>query len=606
MQGSTQLKRWTISPAHPAAEDLAQRLKISPLVAQALLTRGMTEPDDCHAFLSPTLKLLHEPSLLPNAVRAAERIAKAVRDRQKIVIYGDYDVDGITATTILWHALTLLGAQVSYYIPHRIDEGYGLNPQAVGQIIEGGAQLIITVDCGVTAMESARVAAERGVDLIITDHHQWHEGEFPDCFAIVHPRLPSSTPSPGTPAFDSEAQARRGEGRGGGDCSYPNPHLCGAGVAFKLAWQIGLAVNGSMRVSNEFRDFLVEATALAALGTIADVVPLVGENRALAHFGLLGLKSSKLTGIKALIASAALTGQNLDSFHVGFLLAPRLNACGRMGHAALAVRMLTDAPAAEAMEIAVYLEEQNRARQALERKILEDALHRLEESKFSSETHRAIVIGSDTWHAGVIGIVAARLVERFCVPTVLIALDAENGQGSARSINGFHLANALAACSDHLIAHGGHEMAAGLKVKRENLSAFQQAFGDYAMKNVNAEMMTPEIKLEAQAMVGQMTSALVSDLHRLGPFGHGNRKPLFCFRDVQVAAVPRVVGKTGEHLQLMIRQGNARVKCIAFRQAALAGRLTPGTSIELAAEPMINEFNGYRSVELEVKDLKIT
>ncbi|HUB25652.1 MAG TPA: single-stranded-DNA-specific exonuclease RecJ [Tepidisphaeraceae bacterium] len=583
MQGSTQPKRWTISPDRPEAADLAHRLKVSPLVAQALLSRGLTETGDCQAFLSPNLKMLHEPAALPGVVIAAERIAAAVRDRRKIVIYGDYDVDGITAASILWHALKILGAQVDYYIPHRIDEGYGLNPQAVGQIIDQGAQLIVTVDCGVTAIESARVAAERGVELIITDHHQWHDGQLPQAAAIVHPRLSAD----GAP-------------------TYPNPNLCGAGVAFKLAWQIALCMGGAARVSGEFRDFLIEATALAALGTIADVVPLTGENRVLAHFGLCGLKSSKLIGIKALISSAGLTGQNLDSFHVGFLLAPRLNACGRMGHARKAVRMLTDAPADEAMQIAVYLEEQNRLRQNLEKQILADVLERIESDGFSPQRDRAIVVGADAWHAGVIGIVAARIVERYCRPTVLVAFDPDQGQGSARSIPGFHLANAFAACSGHLISHGGHEMAAGLKVKRENFESFRRDFGDYARQHVDDAMLTPEIKLEAEAGLGQMTEALVSDLHRLGPFGHGNRKPLFCFRDVQVAAPPRVVGRAGEHLQIMIRQGNARAKCIAFRQANLVNRLNPGTSIELAAEPTINEFNGYRSVELDVKDLRFT
>jgi single-stranded-DNA-specific exonuclease len=582
MQGSNHLKRWTISPDQPGAADLAQRLKISPLVARALLSRGMTEADDCRAFLSPNLKMLHEPSALPGAVAAAERIASAVREKRKIVIYGDYDVDGITSTTILWHALKILGAQVDYYIPHRIEEGYGLNPQAVGQIIDQGAKLIVTVDCGVTAIESARLAAERGVELVITDHHDWHEGELPQCAAIVHPRLSVN-----------------------GAAAYPNPNLCGAGVAFKLAWQIALCFHTGGRVSSDFREFLIEATALAALGTIADVVPLTGENRVLAHFGLSGLKNSRLIGIKALIASAALTGQNLDSFHVGFLLAPRLNACGRMGHARKAVRMLTDAPAPEAMEIAVYLEEQNRLRQALEKKILEDALARIEAEKNSPLGERAVVIGADGWHAGVIGIVAARIVERFCRPAVLVAFDQEYGQGSARSIPGFHLANAFAACSQQLISHGGHEMAAGLKMKRENFDAFRAAFAEYASQHIDDAMMTPEIKLEAEAGLGQMTEALVGDLHRLGPFGHGNRKPLFCFRDVQVAAPPRVVGRTGEHLQIMIRQGGARAKCIAFRQASLVSQLAAGTTIELAAEPTINEFNGYRSVELDVKDLRI-
>jgi single-stranded-DNA-specific exonuclease len=419
-------KRWNLAPPDPAASELAGALKISPLVAQIMLNRGVHEAQDCRDFLRPNLKCLHDPFLIPNLRKAAERIAQAIRDKQKIVIYGDYDVDGITATSILWHAIKTLGGTGEFYIPHRIEEGYGLNSEAIEHICRDGAQLIITVDCGITAIKPAKIARDRGVDLIITDHHEWHGGiadcgflnaeckaaeglptadsashqqsaisnqqfptpgshpssnqqsaisnqqfpdsaphpcsnqqsaisnqqfpTLPDSYAIVHPRLPSDGPP------------------------YPNPHLCGAGVAFKLAWGIGLAMSGANRVSEPFRNFLIEATALAALGTIADVVPLVGENRILAHFGLSGLKASKLVGIRALIESASLTGQKLDSFHVGFLLAPRLNACGRMGHARLAVEMLTTEDLVKATEIATYLEQQNRQRQAIEKNILDQAL----------------------------------------------------------------------------------------------------------------------------------------------------------------------------------------------------------------------------------------
>src|SRR3954454_20537365 len=331
-------KRWTISPQDAdRARQLAARLNTHSLLAQILENRGISDPDECQEFLRPTPKGLADPSQIPNLKYAAERIARAIRDKEKIVIYGDYDVDGITATAILWHAIRVMGGEVDYYIPHRIEEGYGLNAEALVQLCEGGAKLIISVDCGITAVEQAKAVCERGIDLIITDHHEWHceeaSGEertpvLPQCYTVVHPRLPGST--------------------------YPNPHLCGAGVAFKLAWGIGLAVSGAEKVSAEFRAFLVEATALAALGTIADVVPLIGENRILAHWGLGGLKQSQLHGIQALIASAGLTGQQLDSYHVGFLLAPRLNACGRMGHAREAVEMLTKADAARAGEIAVY------------------------------------------------------------------------------------------------------------------------------------------------------------------------------------------------------------------------------------------------------------
>ncbi|MDB5298614.1 MAG: recJ, partial [Phycisphaerales bacterium] len=474
-------KRWNIAGADPSAAELAARLKTSPVIAQVLLNRGVREYQDCQDFLTPSLKCLHDPATLPGLPRAAERIARAIRDKEKVVIYGDYDVDGITATAILWHAIRNLGGVAEFYIPHRLEEGYGLNAEAIAQICADGAKLIITVDCGVTALGPAQVVRERGVDLIITDHHEWRESGdagtrgqgdaekgdgksqiedgaapsapqsvvpaapqfeiselqfaicnssspaspplpvpassplLPDCHTIVHPRLPRE----GAP--------------------YPNPHLCGAGVAFKLAWGIGLAMSGAARVNDEFRNFLVEATALAALGTIADVVPLKGENRVLAHFGLGGLRASRLVGIKALIASANLTGQNLDSFHVGFLLAPRLNACGRMGHAALAVEMLTHADEKKALEIAIYLEEQNRARQTIEKKILEQAIAQVTDNDFAADGKCAIVLGAEGWHPGVIGIVASRIVERYHRPTIMIGLNNGHGQGSGRSVAGFHL-----------------------------------------------------------------------------------------------------------------------------------------------------------------------
>jgi single-stranded-DNA-specific exonuclease len=575
-------KRWEISPQQPAAEELAARLKISPLIAQILLNRGIENFDEAQAFLRPNLLALIEPALLPGLPAAADRIAKAIRDHEKIVIYGDYDVDGITAVSILWHAITLLGGEVGTYIPHRIDEGYGLNAEALQQIIDGGAKLIVTVDCGITAVEPAKIARQRGVDLIITDHHQWHGDppDLPDCFAIVHPRFP------------------------GAAAVYPNPHLCGAGVAFKLAWGIGKAVCGEARVSESFRGFLIEATALAALGTIADVVPLVGENRVLAHFGLSGLQQSKLTGIRALIESATLTGKNLDSYHVGFLLAPRLNACGRLGHAALAVEMLTTATAEKAREIAVYLESQNRARQAVEKQILEQALAQIETNGWGNDGHRALVLAAAGWHPGVIGIVASRIVDRFHRPVVMIALTEGHGQGSARSIPGFHLARALESCAEYLVAYGGHEMAAGLKIESNRVDDFRAAFQNYAASVVTDEMLIPQLRLECIADLSQITEALVNDLERVGPFGHGNRRPLLCLEKATVAAPPRRVGKTGDHLQLMVKQNGRTIRCIAFQSADLIDRLSPDTAVRLAVEPCINDFNGRRTVELQVKDFQ--
>jgi single-stranded-DNA-specific exonuclease len=586
LQGGTvyRAKRWKINPPDPRAAELAARLKISPLTAQMLLNRGMCVAEDAQAFMGPTLRSLAEPALIPGLPAAAERIAKAIRDHEKIVIYGDYDVDGITATSILWHAITLLGGQVTTYIPHRIDEGYGLNAEALGQLADNGTQLIVTVDCGITAIEPAKLARQRGVDLIITDHHEFHgdPATRPDCHSVVHPRLPC----------DSSTAA------------YPNPYLCGAGIALKLAWGIGQAALGAARVGETFRNFLIEATALAALGTIADVVPLVGENRVLAHFGLGGLQQSKLTGIRALIESANLTGQNLDSYHVGFLLAPRLNASGRLGHAALAVEMLTTATPARAVEIAAYLEEQNRSRQTVEKQILQEALQQIETNGWADDQSRALVLAAEGWHAGVIGIVASKIVERFFRPTVMISLSNGQGQGSARSISGFHLARALGSCSQHLLAYGGHEMAAGLKIDTERLADFRSAFCDVARDCLTTEMLIPEIHVECVADLSQITEPLVKEIRRLGPFGHGNRKPLLCLENATVAAAPRRVGKTGDHLQLHIRQNQRTIKCIAFGSGDLIDRLAAGTPIRLAAEPTINEFNGRTSVELEIKDFQ--
>jgi single-stranded-DNA-specific exonuclease len=602
-------RRWNTAEADARAEELAGRLRISPLIAQILLNRGLAEPEQCRDFLQPSLKCLHDPAGIPNLPRAAERIAQAIRDRQKIVIYGDYDVDGIAATSILWHAIRLLGGEVDFYIPHRLEEGYGLNAEAIGQICDEGAGLIVSVDCGVTAVEPAEVARERGVDLIVTDHHEWKTGRgnaeggmlnaesdsassiphsalsvehfpmLPDCYAIVHPRLPGEGPA------------------------YANPYLCGAGVAFKLAWGVGTAMSGASRVSDGFRQFLLEATSLAALATVADVVPLVGENRIIAAFGLGSLKQSRLTGIRALIASAGLSGQKLDSYHAGFLLAPRLNACGRMGHARLAVEMLTRADEATANEIATYLEGQNRARQTMERKILEQALEQIRENGFDSDDCRAIVLGAEDWHPGVIGIVASRIVDRFHRPTVMIGMTNGHGQGSARSIAGFHLARALAACGNCLEAHGGHEMAAGLKLETSRFGDFREAFCAHAQRVLEPAMLVPELRLDAVAQLQQINLGLVQDLARLGPFGHGNRKPLLCCRQVQLAQPPRRVGKSGDHLQLLIRQGGAVMKCIAFNHGHLFERLPAGAQIDLAVEPVLNEYNGRVSVELQVKDV---
>lgn len=552
-------------------------------MAQALLNRGISDVEAGKAFISPSLMSLHDPCSLPGMPAAAGRLAKAIRDRDKIVVYGDYDVDGITGTAILWHAIRLLGGQVEYYIPHRVDEGYGLNSQAMGQICDDGAKLIISVDCGITAVDEVQVARDRGVDVIITDHHEWrNDGRRPDCL-LVHPRL-----------------------TGEGAAAYGNPHLCGSGVAMKLAWATGLQfAGGNGKVNAELRQFLVNATSLAALATIADVVPLVGENRILAHFGLMGVKHCPLVGVQALLESANLLKENIDSYHVGFLLAPRLNACGRMGHAADAVEMLTKADQARAREIAGWLEEQNRDRQNTEKQILAQALEQIEQLALHADHHHAIVVGAKGWHAGVIGIVASRIVDRYHRPAVVVALEDDGGHGSGRSVSGFHLANALAAVGDLLESSGGHEMAAGLRVHPSKFEDFRSRFMEYAKSTLAAELLVQELRIEAEAHLIDINRGVVEDLRRLGPFGQGNPKPLLCCRGVELIAEPNVVGRSGDHLQLRIKQGTAVMKCIAFKFGSLAPQLHKGTRMDLAAEPCLNTYNGTTSVELDVKDIRL-
>lgn len=578
-------KHWIICEAHPQADRLAARLSSSPILAQILLNRGLSEVEECLAFLRPSFKSLHDPSLVPGLPAAAERITRAVRERQKIVIYGDYDVDGITATAILWHTITLLGGDVDYYIPHRLEEGYGLNAEALQQICAAGAKLIVSVDCGITAIEPANVPLGHGVDLIITDHHEYlgtaEQPQLPCCAGIVHPRLPG-TKEP-----------------------YPNPHLCGAGVAFKLACGIGLAMNGSTRVAQEVQNFLAEAMGLATLGTIADVVPLRGENRVIAHLGLAALRQSKLAGIRALIASANLVEQELDSHHIGFVLAPRLNAAGRMGHAATAVAMLTTATPQQATEIAGDLERRNRERQQIENTILEQALEQIVTKGLDGDDCPAIVLGAEGWHSGVIGIVASRLVDRFHRPTILVGFAEGRGQGSGRSISGFRLSEALAACAAHLDAFGGHEMAAGVKVSQAGFEGFRAAFCRHAAAVLGKESLGARLTLDCVAELRQITMPLVTDLQRMAPFGQGNRRPLLCVRDVTVTAAPRRVGKTGEHLQIQVRQGDVLTRCIAFNHGAeWFDKLPGGTRLDLAVEAGINKFNGCSSLELQIKDLR--
>lgn len=577
-------KDWVFAPPHPGASALAAQVGFDPLVAQLLLHRGI-EPSDISTFLKPEFRSLHPPEQLPNAVACAERLVHAARRGEKIVIYGDYDVDGVTATTILWHALRLARADAGYYIPNRLEEGYGLSSEAIEKLATDGAKVIVTVDCGVTALEQARRAKELGVELLITDHHE-PRSELPDAALIVHP----TAISPGG----------------------SNPHLSGAGVALKIAWAICRELTRTSKVGPEMSAFLQDATALAALGLIADVVPLVGENRVIATAGLVRLRQTANAGVNALIEVAGLARKaSYDDYDVGFLLAPRLNAIGRMGHAAEAVELLTSASPRRAMDIATNLDRLNRKRQEVERGIFADAERMARERGYHRDGCRAIVLASREWHAGVIGIVASRLVERFGRPTILIALDVGEGQGSGRSVRHFPLHEALQACDAHLLSHGGHAMAAGLRIHPDRIDDFTEAFQTQAANRLTCADLRPRLQLDAVVDLGRLTPDLVLQIQRLAPFGTGNPRPLFATTEVELADPPRAVGN-GQHLQFTLRQSmnsdgspdNSHRKAIAFNRGRYGEELAENPRLRVAFEPILNEWNGQRKVELKVVDWK--
>ncbi len=570
---------WVIPPADERTEQLARSLKISPLIAQILINRGVTEAHEGSIFLQPKLTELLRPARMPGIAPAVARLKQAIEKKEKITVYGDYDVDGITGVSILWELLTLLGAQVDYYIPHRIDEGYGLNEDAVRSLAEAGTRLLITVDCGISALAAADLSRQLGVDLIVTDHHQ-PGPDLPGAVAIVHPALESS---------------------------YPNQDSAGAMVAYKLAWAVAEEFSRGPRLEPKLREFMLRATTLAAIGTVADVVDLRGENRVLTRFGLMSVADSKLCGLQALIQSAGLAGKGVDSTAIGFRLAPVLNAAGRMGHARLAVELLTSTTEMRAMQIADYLKDQNIQRQQCERKILKQACEIVVERGLNHPDRRSIVLAAEGWHTGVLGIVASRLVDRFFRPAIMInASRNENGaaQGSARSIPGFCMLSAIEACSAHLTSFGGHKMAAGLTLPPERIEAFAVDFEAYAAGHLREDDMVAKMHIDALVPLRQFTRDVVHQLDLLGPFGEGNPKPVFATKGVRLAAAPRRCGSTNDHLQFVITDNTATIRCVGFRMGGLEKKLVDNEYFNIAYEAQLNHYNGNTTVEFIAVDIQ--
>jgi single-stranded-DNA-specific exonuclease len=586
------IKTWRLMPHDSAAvERLSAALGTGPIVAQLLLNRGLTEVAQARRFLEATLSGLHPPDLLPGVAAAAERILAAVRAGKRLCVYGDYDVDGVTGSAILLMGLKLLGAAVDLYVPHRLEEGYGLNTEALRQIAASGVEVVVTVDCGIASLEEAVEAKRLGLELIVTDHHEFKDA-LPEAAVLVHPRLPGA--------------------------NYPFGYLSGSAVAFKLAWALAQRACGSAKVTPRFRDYLLDSVALAALGVVADVVPLYDENRILVRHGLHRLRQTTLPGLRALCAAAGLAaGAPLRAADIGYKLAPRLNAAGRLGCARLVVELLTTPRPEQAMQLARYLEEQNSQRQTLERRMVQEARKLIEEQARGEDA--ALVLAQPGWHAGIIGIVAGRLAELYGRPALMIALPTQDelqeaaasgrhvrvGIGSGRSVNGLPLHEALRACDDLLLSHGGHAAAAGFRVLPENIDAFRDRFCEYTAAHFPGGPPPPMLVLDAEVPLSMLTTGLLADLDRLEPYGAENRRPLFLAGGLQIQGEPRRVGGGERHLSFRVTQQGTTLRAIAWGMAERIEELmSAGGACCLAFTPRLNEWQGWHSVDLEVVDFQ--
>jgi single-stranded-DNA-specific exonuclease len=573
-------KHWRIHPHDSDRIAALQRTAgIPAVVAQLLICRGTTDPAAARLFLECKLSALHDPERLPGCVQAAQCLLEAVKADRRIVIYGDYDVDGMTGAALLWLCLKMLGANVGYYIPHRVDEGYGLSCEAIRGLAAEGAQWIVTVDCGIGSVAEADLARELGVKLIVTDHHE-PSVLLPEAAAVVHPRLPGG--------------------------NYPFGGLSGSGVALKLAWALCQQASGAKKVGERMKDFLLQAVGLAALGTIADVVPLVDENRILVRHGLVSLAQRPTLGLSAVLQITSLAGKKeLDSEDVAFTLAPRLNAAGRLGQPQLAVELLVTDKPERALELAQYIDQLNASRQTLERSILLAAGKQAKE-RFNPEEDSALVLAERNWHPGVIGIVAGRLAEKFHRPVVLISWDqlgVRPGIGSARSVPGFNLHAALASCGEYLLTHGGHAAAAGLKIDEDKLDDFRAAFCEVAETEITQQQRVAELLIDAEAPLSALTLETVRHIERLAPFGHGNHRPVVCASGVTLTEPPRSIGNGGHHLSMKLVQHGVRLRAVAFGGGEWSEDLAAvDQPIDIAFRPVINSFRGRQSVELHVVD----
>ncbi len=546
-------------------------MNVHPTIARLLCLRGFANAERADRFLNPSLDHLHDPFLLADMDRAVPRLERAVAQRERIAIHGDYDVDGITSTVILRRALEMLGGDVVHFLPERLRDGYGLQPAAIERLHAQGVGLIVSVDCGIRAADAARRARELGVDLIITDHHE-PDGTLPDALAVINPKR--------------------------ADCAYPDKYLAGVGVALKVV-QALCARAGKNK-------WLPAFVKIAAIGTLADVVPLVGENRVIASHGLALLsRGPHAIGLRSLLDASGLTGKTIDSYHVGFMLAPRVNAAGRMSTPDIAARLLLatdEALGEEARALAQQLCDENTRRQQEEAELVAEARKAIETDP-AVGAHNVLVIGGSGWHRGVIGIAASKLVDAYHKPAIVLSIDGDIAHGSCRSIPDFDLLAALEHCSDLFIKFGGHKQAAGLTMEAGRLPEFRARINAHADQVIEPDQLRPRLRIDGPLSLRAITHDLVRGLDLLGPFGLANPRPVFHASGVEIVDGPRTIKE--RHLKMTFAQDGRRFRAIAWRAAERAEFLEQNRSaMNLAFSLDRNEYQGETFLELSVADFK--
>jgi single-stranded-DNA-specific exonuclease len=539
---------------------------VSPFLAKILLSRGMKDIDKIKEFINPSLYKLNDPFLLKDMKKAVVRIKQAIEANERIVIYGDYDVDGITSTSVMINFLSGICSNVDYYIPDRIDEGYGLSMGAIDKINQAGTALIITVDCGITAVDEVRHIKELGMDVIITDHHECKE-VLPEAFAIVSPCRP--------------------------DSEYPFNELAGVGVVYKLVCAMCMEL-GLGELHYNYLD-------LVALGTVADVVPLVGENRIIVKHGLRSLEKTNNTGLQVMLECCNLKDKQITSWGIGFLIAPRINAAGRVGNAGRAVELLTTSDRSTALEIATQLNEENKYRQETELEIFHEAIAKIEQD-IDLEKEKVLVVAGEGWHHGVIGIVASKIVEKYYRPCILISHEDGMGKGSGRSIEGLDLFKALNYCGGLLDKFGGHELAAGLSLSMENFAAFRESINIYADEIINEEDLYPKVRIDALLDTDDINIANIRELDVLAPFGAGNPGPVFEFDGLKICDIKTL--SEGKHLKTLMGNKELHVEAIGFGMGSMAQNYNRNDLVDVAGALEINTWNSIDKVQLNLRDIK--